>query len=97
MIEELYLNLLEYDFTYDQLYDMTVGEMIDTLTARRKAQGYFMWKQAYLIQWAVMGKHYPRTPEKASPELYPKKKTIPMPPNLLKKHLAGMKGEIKYE
>ena len=95
-IEELYRQLLEYDFVYDQLYDMTVSELIDTLEARRKGLGYKIWKQSYLIAWAVMGKQYPKTPEKASPELYKKKKTMKMPPNLLKEHLKQM-GEIKYE
>lgn len=75
---------------------MTVKELIDTLTAKRRAQGYAMWKQAYLIQWAILGKHFPKSPEQASPELFPKRK-IQMPPNLLKKHLARMKGEVKYE
>lgn len=44
-----------------------------------------MWKEAYLISWATMGKKYPDTPEKANPELYPPKPRIKMPSNLLKK------------
>lgn len=89
--------MLEYNLTYDQLYDMTVSEMIDTLTAKRRAQGYAMWKQAYLIKWAVLGKHFPKSPEEASPELFVKKKRIKMPPNLFKKHMARMKGDVRYE
>ena len=58
---------------------------------------YKIWKESYLIAWAVMGKNYPKTPEKASPELYPKKKTIKMPPNLLREHLNTMGGKINYE
>ena len=88
---------MEYDLAYDDLYDMTVAELIDTLIARRKGLAYRMWKQSYLTAWAVMGKRFPRLPEKASPELYPKKPTIKMPPNLLKKHLKEVKGEINYE
>ena len=79
------------------MYEMTVSELIDTLEARRKGLGYKIWKESYLIAWAVMGKGYPKTPEKASPELYPKKKTIKMPPNLLKASIKQMGGEIKYE
>lgn len=49
-----------------------------------------MWKQAYLIGFAAMnGKKYPKKPEKASPELYPKAKTIKMPENLLNKVKGG--------
>lgn len=76
---------------------MTVAELIDTLIARRKGLAYRIWKQSYMMAWAVMGKHFPKSPEKASPELYPKKPTIKMPPNLLKNHLKRMKGEIDYE
>ena len=76
---------------------MTVSELIDTLLARRRGLGYRIWKQSYLTAWAVVGKHFPKEPEKASPELFPKKKTIKMPPNLLKAHLKNMKGEINYE
>lgn len=75
---------------------MTVSELIDTLEARRKGLGYRMWKESYLIAWAVMGKHYPKTPEKASPELYRKKKTIQMPPNLLKRQMQRL-GDLNYE
>jgi hypothetical protein len=89
--------LLEYNLTYDQLYEMTVSELIDTLIARRKAKGYELWKQAYLISWAVMGKNYPKTPEEASPELYQSKKRIKMPPNLLRRELEKQKGQIRYE
>lgn len=64
---------------------MTVKELLDTLTARRKGLGYRMWKEAYLIGWATLGKNYARKPEKASPELYPKPKTIQMPEVLRKK------------
>lgn len=64
---------------------MTIKELIDTLMARRKGLAYKIWKEAYLISWACMGKKYPDNPEKASPELYPPKKRIKMPTNLLLK------------
>ncbi len=64
---------------------MTIKELVDTLQARRKGLAYRMWKEAYLISWATMGKKYPDTPEKANPELYPPKPRIKMPSNLLKK------------
>ena len=73
---------------------MTIKELIDTLIARRKGMAYRIWKQAYLISWAVMGKQYPKTPEKASPELYPPKPRIKMPVNLMKR-IEG--GKVNYE
>ena len=77
---------MEYGYTYDQLSDMTVREMIDYIDARNRILGYKIWKMAYLTAWACMdGKTYPKTPQKASPELYPKPKTIPMPEKLMNK------------
>ena len=86
--------MLQFEFTINELYEMTVKELIDTLIARRKGMAYRIWKQAYLIAWAVMGKHYPKTPEKASPELYPPKPRIKMPANLMKR-IEG--GKVNYE
>ena len=65
---------------------MTIKEMVETINANSRMLGYKLWKSAYLTAWAAMdGKHYPKKPEKASPELYPKPKTIPMPEVLRKK------------
>lgn len=88
---------MEFDFTYEQLYEMTVSELIDTLQSRRKGLGYKLWKQAYLISWAVFGKNYPKTPQAANPDLYPRKTSIKMPPNLLKRELEKRGGNISYE
>lgn len=74
---------------------MTVKELVDTLISRRKGLAYNIWKSAYLISWATMGKNYPKTPEEASPELYPPKPRIKMPPNLLAQQNRG--GKIIYE
>lgn len=85
MINDLYSSLLEYDLTFNDLYDMTVRELIDTLKARKQGLAYRMWKEAYLIAWATMGKKYPQSPSQASPELYPPKPRIKMPEMLLRK------------
>ena len=70
---------------------MTVRELIDVIEANNRMLGYRMWKEAYLISFATMdGKKYPKKPEKASPELYPKPKTIQMPENLMRKRGGGL-------
>lgn len=95
----MYEALAEYGLSYFEMYEMTVKELADTLIANRKGFGYRAWKQAYLTAWAVMGKNFPKSPEKASPELFAeqKKKTIKMPDNLLKKEIQKMGGKIEYE
>lgn len=49
------------------------------LEACKQGLAYKMWKEAALVAMATLGKKYPETPEKASPELYPPKKTYKMP------------------
>ena len=76
---------------------MTVKELLDTLEARRKGKAFFMWKQAYLIGVAFGGKKFPKDPEEAVPEYFPKP-SIPMP-DFLKEEWAKQKygEEIIYE
>ncbi|MBR0471701.1 MAG: hypothetical protein IJI98_03265 [Methanosphaera sp.] len=93
IVNILYEELLQYDYKLEELYDMTVKELTMTLESRRKGLGYRMWKQAYLIGLAFGGKDFPNNPEKASPELYPPKKSIPMPDFLKEKWLK--KGGLK--
>lgn len=81
----MYNSLLEFDLTFNELYDMTIKELMDTLQARKRGLAYKMWKESYLISWAVMGKKYPQSPSDASPELYPPKPRIKMPEMLLRK------------
>lgn len=79
------------------MYEMTLKELLDTLESRRKGLAYKVWKNAYLISWAVMGKQYPKLPEGASPELYPKKPRIKMPDNLFNAEMKKRGGNINYE
>lgn len=72
---------------------MTLTELIETLENRRIGLGYKMWKQAYLNALAQCGSKFPTTPEEATPELYPPKKSIPMPDFLREKWLK--KGGLK--
>ena len=89
----MYSELLQFDLTYSQLYEMTLNELIETLENRRQGLGYRMWKQAYLNALAQSSGKFPSTPEDATPELYPPKKSIPMPSFLKEKWLK--KGGFK--
>jgi hypothetical protein len=93
IVNTLYSELLQFDYKLEEMYDMTVRELTMTLESKRKGLGYKMWKQAYLIGLAFGGKDFPDSPETASPELYPPKKSIPMPDFLKNKWLK--KGGFK--
>lgn len=91
MIDEYYSELLQYDFKIEELYDMTLYELRETLINRRKGQAYNLWKNAILIG-RLFNKDFPETPEDACPELYPPKKTYKMPDWMKEKYSKrGMK------
>lgn len=50
-----------------------------------------MWKSAYLIAWATMGKKYPQVHEKANPELAPPKPRMKVSDELMNKLRSGKK------
>lgn len=82
--------MLKFDFKYEELYEMTLKELVNTLKYRREGLGYMLWKSGMLNQWL---KEYPESPEDASPELFEPKKGIPMPDFLKFKYLKQLKGE----
>lgn len=64
---------------YKDLYDMTLEELHNTLVQRKQGIGYEIWKNASLNMFVLGADKFPQTPEEASPELYPPKKTYKMP------------------
>lgn len=75
----------------NDLYDMTLYELRETLENKRKGLAYQMWKQA-ILYGQLFNKNFPKTPEEACPELYPPKKTYKMPQWMIEKYYKrGMK------
>ena len=85
IVNELYDELLKFDLTYEQMYQMTVRELLKTLEQRKKGLAYEMWKIANLTGASFGSKNFPSTPEEACPELYPPKFSIKMPDFLKEK------------
>lgn len=56
---------------------MDITELVNTLKQRKKGLAYKLWKQALLNKY-ILAKEFPKTPEDASPELYPPRKTYKM-------------------
>jgi len=65
---------------------MTLYELKNALKQANKGLAYTMWKQG-LITISMLGKKAPESPEKASPELYPPRKTYKMADWMIKKYL----------
>lgn len=75
----------------NDLYDMTLYELRETLENKRKGLAYQMWKQT-ILYGQLFNKNFPKTPEEACPELYPPKKTYKMPQWMIEKYYKrGMK------
>lgn len=70
--------LLQRGYKYEELYDMTLKELVNALKNVNKGLSYFLFKDKVLMNQALAGK-MKRTPEEANPELYPPKKTYEMP------------------
>ena len=76
------------------MYDMTLKELIDTIEYRKKGLGYELWKQSVLITMGINDlfkdknakSTFPKTPQDASPELYPPKPTLKINIKLDKKY-----------
>ena len=64
---------------------MTLYELKNTLKEANEGLAYTMWKQG-VITMSMLGKKAPKSPEEASPELYPPKKTYKMPEWMKKKY-----------
>ena len=82
--------LLERGYKYNELYDMTLKELRNTVIQINKGLAYKMYKQAYLIGLAFAGK-LPDKVEKACKELYPPKKTYKMPEWVRERYEKQMK------
>lgn len=65
---------------------MDLKELINTLNYRRQGLAYELWKGA-VITASMFDKNFPKTPEDASPELFPERKGIQMPEWLKEKAL----------
>lgn len=83
----IYYKLLqERGYKFNELYDMTLKELRETLRNVNKGLAYSLYQSALLTGLAFCGK-LPKSPEEAMPELYPPKKTYKMPDWMKRKYL----------
>lgn len=78
MILMYYDILLQRDYKYDELYEMTIKELKNAVINANKGLAYKLYKQATLYSSVLAGK-LPDKIEKACKELYPPQKTYEMP------------------
>ena len=69
---------MQRGYKYNELYDMTLKELRDSIEQANKGLAYVLFRDKTLLNQALVGK-LKRTPEEALPELFPPKKTYKMP------------------
>lgn len=77
------------------MYSMSIKELLFSLKYIREGDAYFFWKMGLTNRAAFGAKHYPKDDKEASPELFEKKKSVPMPSWLLEDY--GNKLKEKYK
>ena len=78
----LYDELVQLGYLYNNLYDMTLYELEQTLKNRKKGLAYQIWRISSFVHSPLV-KNFPMSPKEAMPELFEQEKGIPMP-NFLK-------------
>lgn len=83
--------MLQRGYKYEELYNMTVKELKNSLEQVNKGLAYYMFRDKILLNHALRGK-MKKTPEEEMPELYPPKKTYQMPEWVRKRYEKQKKG-----
>ena len=82
---------MQRGYRYNELYDMTIKELRNSLEQANKGLAYVLFRDKVLMNQALVGK-MKKTPEDALPELFPPKKTYKMPNWLLRRYEKQQKG-----
>lgn len=73
------MELAKLGYHLSELYEMSIKELLFSLKYKREGDAYFYWKIGVMARAGVNAKHYFKTPEDASPELFEKKPSAKMP------------------
>lgn len=74
---------------------MSIKELLFSLKYQREGDAYYYWKIGMMSRIGFNGKHYPKDPKEASPELFEKKKSAKMPEWLLSDYEKKLNEKYK--
>lgn len=94
-IHSLYIELAKLGYHLEELYDMSIKELLFSLKYRREGDAYFYWKVGVMTRTGVNAKTFPKNPEAASPELFEKKKSAKMPDWLVEDYQKKLNEKFK--
>ena len=79
----MYIELSKHGYHLEELYGMSIKELLFSLKYIREGDAYFYWKVGAMARMGFSDKPFPKNPEVASPELFEKKKSVKIPDWLL--------------
>lgn len=78
-VHDLYVELVKQGCELKELYDYSCKELLFILKYKREGLAYKIWRMGSMNRAAFGTKTYPAKLEEAIPELFEKKKGVPMP------------------
>ena len=79
IVHDLYVELVRQGCELKELYDYSCKELFFMLKYKREGLAYKIWRLGSMNRAAFGAKYYPAKLEEAIPELFEKKKGMPMP------------------
>lgn len=79
IVHDLYAELVRQGCELKELYDYSCKELLFILKYKREGLAFKLWRMGSMNRAAFGAKTYPSKLEEALPELFEKKKGMPMP------------------
>lgn len=79
MIHDIYVELTKMDYHLQELYEMSIKELLFELKYAREGRAYDYWKIGIATRYAFGAKNFPKSPKDLSEELYEKPQAGKMP------------------
>lgn len=94
-VHDLYIELVKQGCELRELYDYSCKELLFILKYKREGLAYKLWRAGSMTRVAFGAKSYPAKLEEAIPELFEKKKGVPMPDWLLEDYQQKINKAVK--
>ncbi len=75
----MYIELAKWGYHLEELYAMSIKELLFSLKYIREGKAYEYWKIGIAAGSGFNAKNYPKDPKTLSPELFEKKPSVRMP------------------
>lgn len=91
----MYAELVKQGCELRELYDYSCKELMFILKYKREGLAYKLWRLGSMNRAAFSAKSYPAKLEEAIPEMFEKKKGVPMPDWLVEDYQKKINKAVK--